>query len=99
VDDAVAVSGGRRGWLTLEGARRALQRGGGEILEERVWTPGMTRRQEERLYIRLSKNAARVGRARPRMKGALAAFLRGQREAAELLRGELRPVQWVVRVV
>jgi SAM-dependent methyltransferase len=98
LDDAVALNSSRRRWLTLDDARVELESQGDVILAEDVWSPERSRRLEARLYARLSANALRLAEVHPQLRSSLAAFLVRQRRAAAMLRGELRPVQWAVRV-
>lgn len=103
LDDVVRLErAGRREGLgapTLREARDILERRGDRILETITPTPAQTARLNAGLYATLALNAARLGDAHPRLRPALRAFLKRQREANRILIGPLRPTLWMVRRV
>ncbi|TWT46025.1 Geranyl diphosphate 2-C-methyltransferase [Phycisphaerae bacterium RAS1] len=73
-----------------------------ELLGDRVEaidlpSPSRTYRMNERLYVRLARNAEAVRRDHPRLRAALREFLRRQRAANEILCGPVRPCVWLIR--
>lgn len=101
IDDVVRVRGRRLppGVMVMsrEEARARLSADGDEIIAEFLPTPGRVRAMNHRLYRVIAANARALVAERPRLRSALAEYLRRQRAAARQLGGPIRPAIWVVR--
>jgi SAM-dependent methyltransferase len=85
------------GVMTLDQCNNLVELQGDRVESTVIAPAWQTRRVNDRLYARLSGNAARLRRTHPHLRTALTEFLGEQRRANALINDFCPPCTWLIR--